>query len=235
MKILALILILFFARFSYSQYPELSKYGRSITELIPLKWETLSTTKGDLNSDGIDDLVFVIKNTDTKNLQFNDGLGIDTVDLNPRILAIYFADSLGNFTKIIQSNEFILLRNSPTMDEPFDGIAIDTSGTLTIKFRFWFSAGSWYLSNHGYKFLFQNNRFELVEYTFSEMHRGTMEERDEYINFSDKIRKTVITTFNEETEEREFFTENESFEINELKSLKTMKKPFQWTFLGLKI
>lgn len=87
-----------------STIAELHARGSSLEDLIPKGWKLLDSTTGDLNKDGISDLVFVVQGTDARNLELSEGPGMNTVDLNPRILGIYFGSSSGKFTKQVQSN-----------------------------------------------------------------------------------------------------------------------------------
>lgn len=231
------IFLIFIQTFVLGQekFPTLSSQGKSLNELIPKKWSVLSSAEGDLNKDGITDLVFVIENTDKSNFQINENeFGKDSINLNPRILAIYFGTKSGNYTKNLESNEFIILQDSPTMDEPFDGVEILKNGVLKINFHFWFSAGSWWMSNHSYKFRFQNNQFELIGYDANEIHRATLETHSYSINFSTRKMETT-TTILDENEEEIVEKETKSFKLKELKSIPSLGKPFEWEFEGLSI
>lgn len=233
--LLSIISIIFIPKLVLSQekFPELSSQGKSLNDLIPKNWKILSTSNGDLNKDGISDLVFVIENTDERNIHVNEnGFGVDSINLNPRILAIYFGNVNGGYMKNLQSNEFIILQDSPTMDEPFDGVEILKNGVLKIDFHFWFSAGSWMMSSHTYKFRFQNNQFELIGYDASEIHRATGETTDYSINFSTRKMEKITTTF-DENEEETIIEEKKSFKLKELKSIQSLGKPFEWEFEGI--
>ncbi len=219
--------------FGQSKLIQLLDKGDSIENLIPDKWKILSSVNGDLNKDGISDIAFVIENTDTKNIELNEsGLGRDTINLNPRILGIYFRNQKGKLIKKLQSNEFIILQNSPTMDEPFDGVKILKNGVLKIDFKFWYSAGSWSMSYHTYKFRFQNNKFELVAYKAEESHRGTNESTDYNINFLTGKMRIIKTTF-DENKIRKYEEENKDFILKQLKSIQSLRKPFEWEFNGI--
>jgi hypothetical protein len=204
--------------------------GETLENLIPNNWKLLDSTSGDLNKDGISDLVFAIQKTDRKNIELNDGLGTDTVDLNPRILAIYFGTKTEGFNKKIVSEHFIILRDSPTMDEPFEGFSINKNGILDINFRFWFSAGSWSMSNHKYRFRFQNNEFVLIGYDSNEAHRASGETTDYSINFLTKKMKISKGNFsNDEAESVEW----KKFHLENPLTLKSIKKPFELEFNGI--
>lgn len=199
-------------------------------ELIPRKWKLVASTTGDLNRDGVSDLVFVVQDTDKRNLELSEGPGTDTVDLNPRILGIYFGSSSGNYTKQVQANEFILLRDSPAMDEPLDGIHITGKGVLQIDFRLWYSVGSWTMSSHTYRFRFRNNRFELIGYDANETHRATGETIEHSINFAS--RKMSITKGNV-SEEKPRSVEWKALALDALKTIESLNKPFEWEFEGI--
>ncbi|MCP4214550.1 MAG: hypothetical protein GY765_07830, partial [bacterium] len=67
-------------RFGQAEIVELKKHGNSIKDLIPASWKILSNSFGDLNKDGIEDLVFVIQSTDPIKIELNKGLGTPTID-----------------------------------------------------------------------------------------------------------------------------------------------------------
>lgn len=206
--------------------------GKTLEDIIPNNWKLLDSATGDLNQDGIADLVFAIQKTDQNNIELNDRLGTDTVDLNPRMLAIYFGTKSGDFKKKLVSEHFIILRDSPTMDEPFEGFNISKKGVLDINFRFWFSAGSWSMSNHTYRFRFQNNEFTLIGYDSNEVHRASGETTDYSINFLTnkmKITKGNISKDNPES------IEWKEFNLKKLFTIKSIKQPFKLEFEGIYI
>ena len=230
MKIFTTLLAILIYVFSYSQTEIVfKKNGQSVEDFIPQNWKVLDIKYGDLNQDGIKDVVFAIQNTNPENVKMNDGLGIDSIDLNPRILGIYFGTSKGGYQQQLISRDFIILRDSPSMDEPFDGFDISDKGILSINFHFWFSAGSWTMSNHNYKFRFQNNEFTLIGYESEEVHRASGDTKDYSINFLSK--KMKINTGNISNEEPSF-VEWKSFQLNKLKTIQSIGIPFNWELNG---
>ncbi|MDH7913104.1 hypothetical protein [Winogradskyella sp. SYSU M77433] len=204
--------------------------GKTLEKIIPHNWKLLDSTTGDLNKDGISDLVFAIQKTTKENIKLNEGLGTDTIDLNPRILAIYFGTESGAFRKKLVSEDFIILRDSPTMDEPLEGFSINKKGILDINFRFWYSAGSWSMSNHKYRFRFQNNDFALIGYESNEAHRASGETTDYSIDFLTKKMKITKGNFsNNNTESVEW----KEFDLEKLLTVKSIKKPFELEFHGI--
>ncbi len=214
-----------------NDFPQLPKSGKNSNDFLPLGWRIIAQDSGDLNQDKIKDIAFVLQKTDPKNIVLNDGLGIDTIDKNPRILAIAFKNASKNtYRLVLQSNTFIISYEDPVMDDPFDGINIAKNGTLNISFRIWYSAGSWEMSNHNYQFRFQNNQFKLIGYDATHTNRASGEIRDYSLNFSTKkmhIAKGNIAEDNLKPVKRS------SFSLKELKTFKTFITPFTWHFQNL--
>ncbi len=229
--ILATTLLLLLQLMSYSQAEiiELTEKGNSLKSIIPKGWRTLATTKGDLNKDGKEDIAFVIQNTDPSNFELNDGIGFDTIDLNPRILGIYFGEKNGGFAKKLQSNEFIILQG-PTMDEPLDSLNITDKGLLEIQFLLWYSAGSWSMSHKIYQFKYQNNQFELVQYEHDEMHRGSGDGSYTKIDFQKKKMEIIKSEIDPETDEEDVIKECKKIKLEKLQTIKSLKRPFEWEF-----
>lgn len=239
-KVGLVVYLLIYSNFSLTaqsvrELTELPFSGNELNGMVPSGWRVLSQSSGDINQDGYPDLAFVIQNTLEANHEYNKGLGIDTLDLNPKVLGIYFGKADQRFEKALQSDEFIILRDVPTMDEPFDGLQILPNGDLQIDFHFWYSAGSWSSSYYQYRFRFQNQAFELIGFDKSEHHRGTGDEIDIYIDFQNQIIKTITTTINEDTEEQESEELIREFELPHLKSLKSLGRPFEWEFQEIRI
>ena len=70
-------------------YPELPRQAPAAAGLVPGGWRIEQEVPGDLDGDGIADLVLVLRDADAKNILPNeDGLGESPFDSNPRILAV---------------------------------------------------------------------------------------------------------------------------------------------------
>ena len=213
------------------KYPELSASGSCIEELIPLGWRILSHDKGDLNGDGLEDVVFAIQSPIQETIEYKDGYESDTLQTNPRILGIYFGKRNGKLKKVLQSNSFIINRSSPVMDEPFKGIQILQNGELQINFYIWQCRQCTSWSSYEYHFNFQNNVFELVEFEQVDTQRVSGEE----ITYSIEFRNRTMTIYTSGSEQEDPENQIIKFELLQLQSIKSLGEPFQWLFQNISI
>ncbi|MBQ4912826.1 hypothetical protein J8L85_00155 [Maribacter sp. MMG018] len=235
---IAFLMAFFLVQVFYAQsgpmLPELPAKGRSMQNIIPTNWKILSKASGDLNGDGYKDIVFAIESPIEKKYVYKDSSDSDTLHINPRILGIYFGKRNGKFKKVLQSNAFIINQNTPTMEEPFKGLQILPNGELQIDFYIWPCRECTTWSSHEYIFRFQNRAFELVEYKESAAQRVSGEEMNYSIDFQNKTLKMITETRNED-DEREYKETLQKFELDHLKTIQSLGKPFEWEFQQLRI
>lgn len=232
--LMAVFLVQVFYAQSGPMLPELRAKGRSMQNIIPTHWKILSKASGDLNGDGNEDIVFAIESPIEKKYVYRDGSDSDTLHINPRVLGIYFGKRHGKFKKELQSNTFIINRNKPNMDEPFKGLQILPNGDLQIDFYIWpcRECTSW--SSHEYIFRFQNKTFELVGYEESIENRVSNEGTSYSIDFENRTLKIITETRNED-DEREYKETLQKFELDHIKTIQSLGKPFEWEFQKLRI
>jgi len=232
--LMAFFLVQVFHAQSEPMLPELSAKGRSMQNIIPTNWKILSKASGDLNGDGYEDIVFAIESPKKKKYIYKDSSDSDTLHINPRVLGIYFGKRNGKLKKVLQSNAFIINRNTPTMEEPFKGLQILQNGELQIDFYIWPCRECTTWSSHKYIFRFQNRAFELVEYKKSAAQRVSGDEMNYSIDFQNKTLKMITETSNED-DEREYKETLQKFELDHLKTIQSLGKPFEWEFQQLRI
>lgn len=159
-----------------AEYPELPRSADSAELFVPPGWTTEIMETGDLNEDGRDDILLVLKEENPANIITNDPAtpGVDEWDANPRILAVAFALPGGGYELILQNNDIIPRHENPCIDDPFSFAEID-NGTIRIYCHLWANAGSWYTSDSRFTFRYQDNAFRLVFYTNYTTKRNTGE------------------------------------------------------------
>lgn len=208
-----------------ADYPTLEQYGQKAEDFVPKNWKIMAKAFGDLNGDKAPDGVLVVKGSESKFLNKNDGLGEEIYDTNPRMLIILFKNPLANrFELAAQSSTFVFVPDSPTMSEPFQSLKIK-NGVIQLDFEIWYSAGSWGTSRASYKFRYQNGEFALIGADKTESMRNTGETETRSYNFLTKKMSVTTGNFTPKTKDKVIWRK---VKIGELKTLRTFVKPFEW-------
>lgn len=215
LTVLMITLLAIQADGQFKRYPQLPHHAQSVYDFVPDRWELMDSTRGDLNKDGAEDIVFVLQSRDS--IPAEDYWRIPDY---PRMMGIAFWDSETNGYKLeVQSNEFVITQEgNGAMEEPFRWVGIGSNGTLNFSFDSWYSMGSWYTETSTYIFRYQNNRFELIGQELTSFHRASHATTNVSINYS--TRKAIY--FSQESEDDKGITKTVSFEIDELPTFKTI-------------
>ncbi len=163
--------------------------GKSAADIVPSGWESIFKT-GDLNADGIADLVLIATPCNMEKMKTRDDGYV--YNFNEPILAIYWGDKNGNFKLFKQYDDVI-----PEREDEFISITpaldIDKNGTLKIVLEFFATAGSYTTPTTTHVFRYQKGDFFLIGKDVVELERTTG--------------KTVTTSDNYLTRKRTVITE----------------------------
>ena len=152
------------------QAQSLKKQGASVEQIVPEGWEHKEAT-GDLNKDGIKDLVVLAKPNFKEKMKTRDD-GYE-YNFNPYILAIYFGQADDNQQQWKQYEELF-----PADDEWISvdvDIEVTERGTLNISTGTFASGGSYGTNQTKYTYRFQNGDFYLIGRESTDMMRNTGE------------------------------------------------------------
>ena len=155
---------------------ELAKKGRSAEEIVPQGTDFVKA-EGDLNKDGLNDLV---------------------VFADP-VLAIYFATPSGNY-ELWKRYDDILPNDKENDDLMIDiELSITDRGALKIEVGYFASAGTSYVTNNNYTYRFQNGDFYKIGEEQHSMSRMTGDDKTISTNSLTHKRQVVIENAFDET------------------------------------
>jgi hypothetical protein len=155
-------------------YPTLVKHARSIEGFLPMEWRMELKQSGDLNGDGRDDAVLVLRAIDPLNVIDMRGQGgPENYDTNPRILMVAFANAAGGYDLVLENHTLMGRTTEPSTQDPLDpngvqagGVAIK-NGTLQVTLGY-FGGNMGHLT---YTFRFQKGGFKLIGYDSIDVER----------------------------------------------------------------
>ena len=224
MKVLSTVILIILVSASYAQpfvYPSIKSTGRTLYDFVPPGWNIIDSAYGDLNKDYLTDYVLILQHKDS--VQMVNDLR-DTVLTQPRILVVLFKKDTSDVLFLAeQSNTFILKNDNPSIEDPYQELAIN-KGVLEITFNIFQNMGGWTVVNVVYTFRYQQKQFTLVGADYSTFNRASHDSQDYSYNFLTK--KRSLTTRDGESEAKK--TTWKRLSVPVLKTLKTFKQPFTW-------
>jgi hypothetical protein len=192
-------------------YPSLPDTAVSAEEFAPPGWAVESQEKGDLNQDGRDDLLIVLKEKNPNNVMTNspDSLGERGWDENPRILAVAFALESGGYELALQNNDLLPRHTDPCFADPL-GSATIQDGSIRINLGSFANAGTWSASSWNFTFRYLDKAFRLIEYSAFTIHRATGEFRGLKEDYLSRTLETTTGNFTGDKTHREQLPESDS-------------------------
>ena len=193
-----LVLLLFASATHSGQAQNLAQQGTSVEDIVPVGW-LHQEAQGDLNKDGIMDLVVVATPDYEENtLTREDGY---VYNFNQPILAIYFGTDQGlqqwkRYDKVMPADE------SENCHHDI-GLEITSRGTLRISIQLFCSMGSYGMSTDTYTYRYQDSDFHLIGMEQEEMMRNTGEcttVSENYLTWKRQVVKSNIAETESATE-----------------------------------
>ena len=156
-----------------------------------LKGWTHQEVTGDLNKDGVSDLVVMATPNFPEFIEKRED-GYE-YNYNQPVLAIFFGGKDGNFQCFKQYENVIPRRTDPYNMIDCD-VQVTPKGVLQIGVEYFSSMGSWGTSNSSYKFRYQDGDFFLIGQDSQSYMRNTGEA--ENVSFNYLTGKKQLVTFN---------------------------------------
>ena len=159
--------------------PQLAKEGRTIEELVPKGWEVQSAT-GDLNKEGIEDFVLLVRSNDPAYIKTRDD-GFES-NFSPLSLAVYFGSPSGVYKRFKVWYDTISGREDEER-EITNEVSITPKGAIDIRVSSWSSMGTAATGGSTYRYRFQSGNFYLIGEESSWLNRMTGEGESTSINY----------------------------------------------------
>jgi len=172
------------------RYPAIAEHAEDGPGFVPAGWTLEQSQSGDLNGDGLPDLALAFHQADPHNVIKNEG-GFcgDTIDTNPRILAVALAVPGGGYTLAMANHSLVARYDAPCADDWFaedstggGGITIER-GTLRVRLSYFMSAGGWSMGSRTFTFRWQQDALRLIGFDYLDTQRNTGDLTTLSINF----------------------------------------------------
>ena len=159
--------------------PQLAKEGRTIEEVVPNGWDVQFAT-GDLNKDGIEDFVLLVRSNDPAYIKTRDD-GFES-NFSPLSLAVYFGSPSGVYKRFKVWYDTISGREDEERDITNE-VSITPKGAIDITVSSWSSMGTADTGSTTYRYRFQSGDFYLIGEESSWLNRMTGEGESTSINY----------------------------------------------------
>ena len=215
------------------EYPtDFPEQGNKMEDFVPKHWSAIMKVDGDLNKDGLADTALIVEQENPENISVTEYN--DTLNTNPRALLVLFKQENGTYKLAAKNDKGFIeppKESSSLLDPLGEGDINIKNNTLRLRFQYFFSAGSWYITNVEYVFRYQNSYFELIGVETNSFHRATGEETIVSFNLSTNKLETTMGGNVFEEKENNPKKETETFIYNPKPILDNMEATAYLTIL----
>lgn len=170
MRILFTIALAIATTMLTSAQSSLAQQGTAVNDLVPAGWERIQTAKGDINHDGVVDLVVMaFPNHSDKMLTRDDGF---VINMNEPVVAVYMGQQNGVYKLYRQSTNIVPAQDEYNFIETFD-VNVTAKGVLNVIYSTFSSAGSWGNNTITLTYRFQDGDLYLIGQSEESFNRAT--------------------------------------------------------------
>jgi hypothetical protein len=130
---------------------------------VPAGWKVIELASGDLNGDGLPDLVFVREEQDPLKMSKHPNVDGYILNTNTRVLVVLLADKAG-YRKIVETAKVVMpafVAEFENFGDCYEGLKVN-NGLVEVSFRWEASIGSWTGAHEKYKFHVEAGRLRLI-------------------------------------------------------------------------
>ena len=153
--------------------PRLPERASAVDAFVPHGWAIESRLDGAVDADARPDVILLLRDRDPRNIVHNDGLGVDELDTNPRLIVVLAAEA-GGYRRLAQSEQVIRRNTNPVLSDPLEegGLSLEHR-VLSITSGFFSSAGSWTMGSTTHRFRWQDGCMRLIGVDEHNVQRNT--------------------------------------------------------------
>ena len=170
-------------------YPTLAASAPDAKSFVPQGWAVEAQQSGDLNDDGLPDLALALHQQDPRNVVSKGVLCGETINTNPRILAVALAQQGGGYRLAVQNHSLVPRYDNACAEDWFSGDGVIggglelARGTVQVRLGRFMSAGGWGTGSTTYTFRWQQNALRLIGFDYTNVERNTGEMDTLSINY----------------------------------------------------
>ena len=170
-------------------YPTLVATATDAKGFVPHGWKLEAQDSGDLDRDGLPDLALALQQQDPRNIIPNGPLCGDTLDTNPRVLAVALAQRGGGYRLVMQNHSLVPRRDNACAEDwvASDGVTgggLDvTRGTVRVRLGRFMSAGGWSMGSSTFTFRWQQGALRLIGFDYTNVQRNSGEMETLSVNY----------------------------------------------------
>jgi hypothetical protein len=160
-------------------YPTLAVTAPDAKGFVPKGWKVEMRASGDLDGDGLPDFALALRQQDPSNIVPNGSMCRDTLDTNPRILAVALRQRGGGYRLAMQNHSLVPRLDNGCAEDWFasegvtgGGVSMER-GTVRVRLGWFMSAGSWSMGSTVFTFRWQQGALRLIGYDYTNVQRNS--------------------------------------------------------------
>jgi hypothetical protein len=166
-------------------WPAIVERGAADGAFLPNGWKQVQRLAGDLDRDGREDLVLLLRMASAANVVKQPAMGEEPFDTNPWLLVVALKEPDGTYRRVVADHALIPRPEDPLLVDPFPegSLTLSDKGVLKLRLDWFRSMGGWTSWNNAFAFRFQDGCMRLIGFDRAEVTRNTGETEDVSVNY----------------------------------------------------
>lgn len=186
------------------RWPVLARTAPDAAGFAPRGWAVEASRTGDVDGDGIADLVAILHQRSPRNVLHEGQMRADGLDTNPRLLVVAIGRRGGPFRLLFANRTLIPRWTEWNLDDPLgvvDGFVVQR-GAFSVPLHLFANAGGWGASDRDLTFRVIGGRCVLIGYDEQYLQRNTGVTTTTSINYLTGVKQVDIDSIDGNTPAR---------------------------------